>query len=429
LRAAVFGHTRAVVENLTHSLVGLLCAEVAVRIRDRRRALAAWPRAAAYAIAIIGNNAPDIDFTYAGISGKRFGYLLQHRGYTHTLPAAFGFALLMLGVLWALGKWRKKSMPSEDWWLLASLALLSPLLHIAMDFANNYGVHPFWPLYDGWLYGDSFFILEPSFWLVLIAPLVFSYRSKAVRAALWLVLVAALGALWYRPLVPRGNALGWAVLTLALLALARRRTPFARMLIASAGFAFVATSFIVGSRLAKSFVREHAQSAFPAGHTLDVVATPMPANPFCWNVLLLQSEGADYTVRLGRAAIWPAWLSLASCPYDRASNPTAPLRALTAGSDAHLILNQEYRIPVAELRAVASEHCAARALLRFARVPYLGEQQADGSRVMGDLRYDRNPGLDFSDVRLTETEKADESRCPDYLPAWLPPRGDLISNP
>jgi inner membrane protein len=120
--SAVLG---AIVENLTHSLVGLLCAEVAVRLRDRRREVAAWPRAGAYAIAIIANNAPDIDFTYAGISGKRFGYLLQHRGYTHTLPAALGFALLMLGVLWALGKWRKKSVRSEDWWLLAGLALLS----------------------------------------------------------------------------------------------------------------------------------------------------------------------------------------------------------------------------------------------------------------------------------------------------------------
>jgi inner membrane protein len=332
----------------------------------------------------------------------------------------------MLGALWALGRWRKKTVSRDEWWLLAGLALLSPLLHIAMDFANNYGVHPFWPLYDGWLYGDSFFILEPSFWLVLIAPLVFSYRSRVVRAALWLVLVAALGALWYRPFVPRGNALALGLLTLGLLVLARRRTPFARTLIASAGFALVGVAFVVGSRSVKQRVRARAESAFPAAHTLDVVATPMPANPFCWSVLLLQTEGDEYAVRIGRAALWPAWLSLASCTFDHGATPTAPLRDITLESEPHLLLDREYRVSLDEFRSVVSEQCPARALLRFARVPYLGEPEADGSRVMGDLRYDRKPGLDFSDVRLTEAQK---SRCPDYLPAWLPPRGDLIPNP
>src|SRR4051812_14485365 len=142
-------------DNITHSLVGLLCAEVVVRTRERSpaaatpRTLDPWTRSATYAFAIIGNNLPDLDFTYAGISGKTFGYLLQHRGYTHTLPAAFGFGLLMLGALALLLRVRKKVLSRVDWQSLAGVALASPLLHIAMDFANNYGVHPLWPVYDG----------------------------------------------------------------------------------------------------------------------------------------------------------------------------------------------------------------------------------------------------------------------------------------
>ncbi|HEX3853265.1 MAG TPA: metal-dependent hydrolase [Polyangiaceae bacterium] len=416
-------------ENLTHSLVGLLCAEVVVRVVERRRPLDSWARGALYAIAIVGNNLPDLDFTYSRISGPRFGYLLQHRGYTHTVPAAFGFALATLAVLFGISKWRNKLPSARDWWLCAALALVSPLLHIAMDFSNNYGVHPFWPLYDGWFYGDSVFILEPSFWLVLIAPLVFSYRSRLVRGLLLSILALALAAVWYRPFVPRGNAAVLTLVTVCLLAFAHSKTPFSRMLLASAGFALVLGSFVLGSRMAKVLVRERALLAFPGARTLDIVATPMPANPLCWSVLLVQRDERQYFVRLGRAAVAPSWLTVGSCPFDRAAQPTAPLRAISAAPDSRLILSQEYRVSLADLRAVASERCAARALLRFARVPYLSDLEADGSRVIGDLRYDRNPSLDFSDVRLGRKRAEQPDSCPKYVPPWRPPRGDILSNP
>ncbi|HEY1536281.1 MAG TPA: metal-dependent hydrolase [Polyangiaceae bacterium] len=416
-------------ENLTHSVVGLLCAEVAVRVVERRRPLDGWARAAVYAIAIIGNNLPDLDFSYAQISGPRFGYLLQHRGYTHTVLAAFGFALATLGVLFGLAKRRHQAVSARDWWLFATLGLLSPLLHIAMDFANNYGVHPFWPLSNGWFYGDSVFILEPSFWLVVSAPLLFSYRSRVVRGLLGLILVLGLGAVWYRPFVPRGNAVLLTLVTLCLLAVARKTTPFSRMLLASTGFVVVLGSFVLGSRMAKVLVRERARSEFPTARTLDVVATPMPANPLCWNVLLVQRDERQYFVRLGRAALLPSWLAVDDCPYDRAAKPTAPLQPIHEIPDSRLVLSQEYRVSLAELRAVGRERCAARALLRFARVPYLSELQADGSRVIGDLRYDRNPRLDFSDVRLGRESPGRPDPCPDYVPAWRPPRTDILSNP
>jgi inner membrane protein len=417
------------VENLTHSLVGLLCAEVVVRVAERRRPLDAWSRGAIYAIAIIGNNLPDLDFAYSRISGPRFGYLLQHRGYTHTVVAAFGFALATLATVFGLSKWQRRRPSPRDWRLFAALALASPLLHIAMDFTNNYGVHPFWPLYDGWFYGDSVFILEPSFWLVLIAPLLLSYRSKLVRGLLGLILALAIGALWYRPFVPRANAAVLTLITISVLAFARNKSPFLRMLLAGFGFFVVLGSFVLGSRLTKVLVRERARSAFPTARTLDVVATPMPANPLCWNVLLVQKDDQQYFVRLGRAALAPSWLAVADCPYDRASRPTAPLQTIQQAPDSRLVLSQEYRVSLADLRAVARERCAARALLRFARVPYLSDLQADGSRVIGDLRYDRNPGLDFSDVRLGRKHAGEPDWCPEYVPPWRPPRSEILSIP
>lgn len=412
-------------DNLTHALVGLLCAEAAVRVSERRRTLDPWCRTAIYAVAIIGNNLPDLDFTYSSISGKTFGYLLQHRGYTHTLPAAVAFAAAMMAVLWGLARWRAKRFAPADWWLVGVVALISPLLHLVMDYANNYGVHPFWPLYSGWFYGDSFFILEPSFWLVLIAPLSLSYRSQLLRYALWFVLGIALAALWYRPLVPRGHAVFFLLLTVLLLVVARKVSPSTRSLLASVCFALLAVTFVSSSRAAKGIVREQAARLFPAARTLDIVATPLPANPFCWGVLLVQAEGAAYVVRTGRVATWPAWLAVGSCPYDERSNPGAPLRALHVPNDVRLSLQTEYRAPLASLRALLQGRCEGRAFSRFSRVPYVTDPISDGTRVLGDLRYDRNPGLDFADLALSERE----GECPKYVPPWLPPRADLSSEP
>ena len=414
-------------DNLTHSLVGLLCAEAAVRARERvkdgRPPLDNWTRSGLYAFAIIGNNLPDLDLVYAKASDETFGYLLQHRGYTHTLPAAFGFALVMFAVFALLARWRKKALSASDSRLLGLIAVLSPLLHIAMDFTNNYGVHPFWPLDERWFYGDTLFILEPSLWLVLIAPLSFSYRSPWLRGSLWLVLGVALAALWYRPFVPRGHALALTLLTFGLLAVARKRTPAARFLLAAAGFTVLGLAFVVGSRSAKAMVRERAQLLFPSARTLDVVVTPMPANPFCWSVILVQDDGAQYSVRLGRAATWPAWSSVAACVFDQGATPTAPLHSLPNLADSRLSLTDEYRLPVADLRALAGARCEAAAFFRFARVPYLSAAQPDGSRVLGDLRYDRKRGLDFSDIRLMGVQ----GRCPDHVPPWRSPRADVLS--
>jgi hypothetical protein len=64
---------------------------------------------------------------------------------------------------------------------------------------------------------------------VISAPLAFSFRSRAIRIALWLTLAVALGALWYRPFVPRAHAIALSLPTGGLLVAARRMRPFARL--------------------------------------------------------------------------------------------------------------------------------------------------------------------------------------------------------
>jgi hypothetical protein len=43
------------------------------------------------------------------------------------------------------------------------------------------------------------------------------------------------------------------------------------------------------------------------------------------------------------------------------------------------------------------------------------------TRVAGDLRYDRAPGLDFSDLVLGAP-----NGCPRFVPGWTPPRAALL---
>ncbi len=46
---------------------------------------------------IVAANAPDVDLLYTGITEAPLGYLLHHRGHSHTLPGLVALGL----VIWA----------------------------------------------------------------------------------------------------------------------------------------------------------------------------------------------------------------------------------------------------------------------------------------------------------------------------------------
>jgi inner membrane protein len=152
---------------------------------------------------------------------------------------------------------------------------------MAMDFTNNYGVHPFWPVRDRWLYGDFVFIIEPFFFVLGVPPLLFALRSRIVRVLLGASLAAILVAAWTLTWVPPGAALIVSLLAALSLVLAYKLDPLGRIkLTCMAAFGVVVvfwgTHFAARARAAKSL---------PAAAVLhDLVLTPMPANPLCWSV-------------------------------------------------------------------------------------------------------------------------------------------------
>lgn len=423
-------------DNLTHTLAGLFVADVALTLRASRverrtsaRAVTAGAvtagagatasgadagfRRAALTTSALANNLPDLDFVYTGITGGKLGYLLHHRGHTHTLALALPLALACVGgvtlVLRALGA---RLGRGERGWLFG-LALFGSVLHVAMDFGNNYGVHPFWPLDNSWYYGDVIFIVEPWLIVILAGSTFMATSSRVLRA---LLAACVLGLLALAVVSELGGvtlavalalfAAGWFAWTWRAPAVLRARATLGLLL----GFGAV---WLASRERARSTALE----GLPAEHRAraSVVSTPLPGNPFCWAVLSTAVlEDDQYVARQAVVAPWPALLGAQHCAWP-GSGATAPLRATDADSSASLWWGAEFRAPIRELRETARRDCVARAFLRFARVPFW--IQSDGrTRVIGDLRYDRSAAIDFAELLLSPG-----TPCPRFEPPWEPP--------
>jgi inner membrane protein len=412
-------------DNLTHTLAGLLLAEAAVQARARWGEPTATFRAAVYFSSVVVNNAPDLDFLYAGITERPIGYLLHHRGYSHTAPVALAIGLVTAAVVIAIARRRRWPWTRADLVTLLVALCIGPFVHVAMDFSNNYGVHPFWPAYAGTFYGDAVFIVEPFFWAVAIPPLLFAARTRIARFVLGAVLVLGVAACWMVALAPQDMRLVFpsmaaAVTFVALLStvVAFRVGPKARVGFGIGASWAIAAIFFFASSAARAKIRS---SPFMAGRTIhDVVITPFPANPFCASALVVTTEGDDYVVRRAKIATFSS-LPGDRCPTAADGDPTAPLSLLAIPSEAGVSWKDEFRAPLRELYDLARDNCRAAALLRFLRVPYW-VRTGDGDTILGDLRYDRQRGLDFSDVRIEKSP----ARCPEAVPPWIPPRRDIL---
>jgi inner membrane protein len=417
------------VDNLTHALAGMLVAEAAVQLRSvaqnapaaptpaPSRAQASSWRSAAYVVSVASNNLPDLDFLWSGVTARPFGYLLHHRGHSHTVLAAVAFALLLAGAVVAFTRGWRAAWSSADYRWMFALCLAGPLVHIAMDASNNYGTHPFWPFYRGWFYGDAVFIVEPFFWAAGIPPLILAARSAITRFTLLVVLVLGVGVTFFVRFVPTPMAVALALVALACAGAAWRAAPCRRALLGVGACLAVAASFFAASSVAVAAVG----AALGKGTELfDVIATPMPANPLCFMALTVERRGGDYLARRATVATWPSLFPAPRCP-DTEERPTARFGPNTAADTPSVHWRGEYVAPLARLVALQRDNCQAAALLRFLRAPYWVDDD-DGTLIMGDLRYDRSPGLDFSDARI----ERQPTSCPAAVPSWTPPRHDLF---
>lgn len=410
-------------DNLTHTLAGVLVGETVSRLAPPAPSALA-PRQRHGLLVMLSaacSNLPDADVAYTMAAGTRLAYLSQHRGYTHTIVGVVVAAALVMLAVELFMRWRRMQPTRADRQAIATAVTVSLLLHLGLDFTNSYGVHPFWPVRNHWIYGDAVFIIEPLLW-TCAAPLLFLLRTLLARLLLAVVLVAALGLSFGTQWIVPASGVALAVLMAALLYAGWKAPPRIALACAIGAWLAVTAAFFFGSDSAARRVADEVAQRYPGARLLDHVLTPMPSNPLCWNVIAITLEADRYVLRRAALATAPELLAVQDCPDRTLDAPTsAPMRGLPGPGSAAVRWIDEYQVNRAEFPRVLQAYCEAAILMRFARAPWIA--RSDGRWAMGDLRYDREPELGFAEIELTQRSGA----CSDATPPWIEPRRELVA--
>lgn len=169
---------------------------------------------------LVSANFPDIDIISS--LWEKPAYLYYHRGITHSI---FGIALqvvLLSAIFLGIEKLFYARQEQKRFASLApiSLAVLLGLTsHLLLDFLNSYGIRPWLPFSEDWIYGDLVFIVDPYLWL-LFAAMAFlpQPRSKTGNVAFaifllgseWIILSSSRAPFFLKIIYPLGLlALAW----------------------------------------------------------------------------------------------------------------------------------------------------------------------------------------------------------------------------
>ena len=183
-------------DNLTHSLLGLLFARVAIR-RDLPRRN--W-------LGVVAANAPDLDLA---VSTSPAAYLVAHRHLTHALVAIPVMAACAVGLVWAgdrlWRRWRGGSPAPFDLGRAWRAALLPAASHPLLDWTNSYAIRPWLPLDGDWSSANLLFVIDPWLWGLLgtavLVPILLRWNELGRDRAAFGALVALAGYLGWQSTV------------------------------------------------------------------------------------------------------------------------------------------------------------------------------------------------------------------------------------
>jgi inner membrane protein len=368
----------------------------------------------------VGSNLPDADLLYTSFAGGPLAYILQHRGYTHTLLGALvGAGLLWLACLsWVRVRHLQATAGEKAWFGAAAVA--GVLLHLAMDYTNSYGVHPFWPFYNGWVYGDSVYIVEPLLWLAA-APLIFVLESGLARALVAVALAVAAIAVVAFGFVATPASIMFVALGAGMLAAGRWLRPAVALGCGIGLWLGVTAVFGIAGRVAGERLDALAMAQFPQSHTLDRVLTPTPADPVCWDAWLVQAQPGAEVMRQARISLLPGVIGVGACRgVDLGAARSAVAATVPAAAASAIQWRQQFTVPTDRIAQLALTQCRARAFMQFARVPMAVADGADW--WLGDLRFGGGRGRGFSQLRLVQPPQ----RCEFSPVPWLAPRPELL---
>jgi inner membrane protein len=385
-------------DNITHSIIGFGVGELVHRSLPRE-ADDASQRVRHRLLLVscaLASNFPDLDLFLTRLLPDPLGYLLHHRGHTHTALLALPQALLLgalLWLCWPAARALLKSSRTARWGLAASIAI-GFALHMLMDYTNSYGVHPWYPFSGRWFFGDMVFIVEPLFWVAIGTPMALIMRWRFAR---WLGFAGLFAALMF--FASRGYLGGPSVAAL-LLALG-----------VSIGFIAVQGA---ASQLGRRLIVSALHHADSSSRVLDVAMTAYPSQPLCWSYITVESHEAagSYRLRRGVASVAPTWLGPLSCPAALVESQSG--RALSPS----VMQFETKEGSLAQLRALKNGNCQADAWLRFSRAPWLDMTKGE----LSDYRFALTPRGNFTTLHIVPAVA-----CPEAVPGWGYPRQDLLS--
>jgi len=423
-------------DNLTHSVVGLGIGALvdrslpdepdtgAQRVRTRMLLV----------IGALASNFPDLDLIATKLLEPPLGYLLLHRGHTHTLVGALAELIALLAGIWLLWPGARALLRTSARARAAALgtACVGLLLHIGMDGMNVYGVHPFWPFDPSWYYGDLIFIVEPVFWIGFGVPLAAMVRRRGVRWLLFALMALVPIGVTFVGFLQWGSLAGLLLLGVALAAIerrARRRPRGARSRLALAAGLACSVAYVgvqaAALQQARTVVASELRRLDAGEQLLDTALSAYPANPLCWSFVTVArvpagvadaaggaSEGDSVRLRRGLLSIAPGIDPTTACPAALAG---------AAGPDAtpQIAWQSAQHESLAALRALRQTNCHVDAWLRFARAPALA--QDDGTAT--DVRWGAPGSTNFSTIQYADLAALP---CPHPVPGWGYPRADLL---
>lgn len=284
---------------LAHTLFGATLAEAGLKRRTRY----------ATATLLIAANLPDVD-AVAGLWGGDVE-LYFRRGWTHGVLALLVWPLLLMAGMWVWHRWREGFAPGRGAAhtqsidsgapdapppfrprAILALAFLGVWSHPFLDWLNTYGVRWLMPFDGRWFYGDTLFIVEPWFWLLMAAGVVMARSSTRRSIAGWLLLAALATALVLATnIVPLWVKIVWCagVMLLALLRwnMARTRSWLSAENLACSGLVLLVAYIGVSYGVART--AEQRTAARFAGAE-QVQSNPSPGNPFSQRLLVVQPD-------------------------------------------------------------------------------------------------------------------------------------------
>ncbi|MEW6129396.1 MAG: metal-dependent hydrolase [Acidobacteriota bacterium] len=278
-------------ENFTHTLFGLTLAKAGL---ERATPLATTTL-------LIASNMPDIDFLMR-FRGT-FEDLETHRGITHSFTGVAALAAFLTLILVFLDKrfrlrhdpFRRPIKPLRIFWL----AYLGGLLHIFLDYTNNYGVRPLLPFSDRWFYGDFIFVVDPWIWLILGSALVWLTTNSSARIFIWLAIGILLSLIMGFALQEPSarfpltisltiRIIWFAGLLIILFGAIRRWGERGERL---ARYSLLALGiYYLSMFMAHNTAVEQTRNNLPAEGVTSVAAWPTPANPYVWNAVAATTE-------------------------------------------------------------------------------------------------------------------------------------------